>query len=200
MNPQYMLILIVAGMALVTFVFAAIWASRYVRVGPNRVLIVSGRQHILPDGTRRGFRIVRTGGTFVVPVVEKADILSLEVLSIEMPKLSVRSAGMPVEVECLAQVKIKGDEAAILAAAEHFLSKNEGEMKNIVRPVLEKHLRAILGSLNGQEIEREPEGCADRVIAAATTELGKMGVGVVSLGIKAKGLRLKAESTSLQWQ
>jgi len=43
MNPQYMLVLAVAGMVLVTIIFVAIWASRYVRVGPNRVLIVSGR-------------------------------------------------------------------------------------------------------------------------------------------------------------
>jgi flotillin len=194
MNPQYMLILTVAGMVLVTAIFAAIWASRYVKVGPNRVMIVSGRQHILPDGTRRGFRIVKSGGTFVVPVVEKADVLSLELLSIEMPKLSVRTAGAPVGVDCLAQVKIKGDEAAILAAAEHFLSKSEEEMKDIVRPVLEKHLRRVLGGLSVEEIDRDPEACAARVEAATSQDLGHMGLGVVSLTIGTVGAeRLKAK-------
>jgi flotillin len=176
----------VAGVVFVTIIFAAIWITRFVRVGPNRVLIVSGRQHLLPDGTRRGYRIVRSGGTFVVPVVEKADALSLEVLSIEMPKLRVRTAGVPVEVDCLAQVKIKGDEASILAAAEHFLSKNEAEMKQIVRPVLEKHLRVVLGGLTVQEIERDPEACAARVEAAASQDLGKMGLDVVSFTIQPK--------------
>ncbi len=76
------MILATTGMVAVVVIFAAIWASRYVRVGPNRVLIVSGRQHVRPDGTRRGFRIVRGGGTFVIPVIEKADSLSLEVLNI----------------------------------------------------------------------------------------------------------------------
>ncbi|MCX6927934.1 MAG: flotillin family protein, partial [Verrucomicrobia bacterium] len=176
MNPQYMLIITVAGMVLVVFVFAAIWASRYVKVGPNRVLIVSGRQYQLGDGTRRGFRIVNGGGTFVFPVIEKADALSLEVLRIEMPRLSVRTAAAPVEVDCLAQVKINGDEPSILAAAEHFLSKNEGEMKDIVRPVLEKRLRAILGSLTVQEIDRDPEACAARVEAAVSPDLRNMGL------------------------
>jgi flotillin len=184
MNPQYMLILTVAGMVLVTVIFAAIWASRYVRVGPNRVLIVSGRQHILPDGTRRGFRIIRGGGTFVIPVIEKAEVLSLEVLGIEMPRLSVRTAGGPVEVDCLAEVKIKGDEAAILAAAEHFLSKSEGEMKDIVRPVLERHVRGILGGLNSDELGQDIGACAARVEAAASPDLGHMGLGVVSFAIR----------------
>jgi flotillin len=179
-----MTLVAVAGMVVVTVVFAAIWANRYVRVGPNRVLIVSGRQHVLPDGTRRGSRMVRGGGTFVFPVIEKADMLSLEVLNIEMPMLSVRTAGAPVQVDCLAQVKIKGDEAAILAAAEHFLSKSEGEMKSLVRPVLEKHLRGVLGALSAQQIELDPEGYAARVETAAAGDLGAMGLDLVSLTIE----------------
>jgi len=172
-------------MVLVVVIFAAVWASRYVRVGPNRVLIVSGRQHQLPDGTRRGFRIVKGGGTFVVPVIEKADALSLEVFSIELPKWKVPSAnGVPVPVDCVAQVKIKGDDASILAAAEHFLSKNEGEMKNIVRPVLEKHLRASLGSLSAEEIDRDLAACAARVEAAASPDLGNLGLGLVSFTLR----------------
>jgi len=183
-----MLILTVAGVALVTFVFIAIWASRYVKVGPNRVLIVSGRQHQLADGTRRGFRIVKGGGTFVLPVIEKAEALSLEVISIEMPKCKVPSAKVvPVTVDCLAQAKIKGDEASILAAAEHFLSKNEGEMKNIVKPVLEKHMRTILGSLSVAEIGQDFEACAARVEAAASLDLGNMGLGIVSFTIQSAG-------------
>jgi flotillin len=185
MNPHYMIIPAAVVMVLVTFVFVAIWASRYVKVGPNRVLVVSGRLRQLPDGTRVGFRIVKGGGTFVFPVIEKSEVLSLEVLTIEMPKCKARTAkGAAVEAECLAQVKIKGDDASILAAAEHFLSKSEGEMKNIVRPILEKHLRAVLGNLNVEEIDRDTEACAARVETAAAMDLGNLGLGMVSFTIR----------------
>ena len=185
MTPQFIMVLAVVVMVLFTFVFAAIWASRYKKVGPNRVLIVSGRQHQLADRTRLGFRIVKAGGTFVLPVIEKAETLSLEVVGIEMPKWKGRTAkGVPVEADCLAQVKIRGDDASILAAAEHFLSKNEEETKNIVRPVLEKHLGTILGSLNAEEIDRDLEACAARVQTAAAQELGNMGLGMVSFTIR----------------
>jgi flotillin len=185
MNPPYMVMLAALGLVVVIIIFAAIWATRYVKVGPNRVLIVSGRQIQLPDGTRRGFRIVKGGGTFVVPVIEKADVLSLEVISIEMPKWRVRAAkGVPVEADCLAQVKIKGDDASILAAAEHFLSKDEAEVKKIVRPVLEKHLRTILGGLNVEDIDRELEASAATVEAAASRDLSNMGLGIVNFTIR----------------
>ena len=52
---------VVAGL-FVFFVFFGIWASRYTKVGPNQVLVISGRKRRVldPDGTTRevGFRIV----------------------------------------------------------------------------------------------------------------------------------------------
>ena len=185
MNPQYILIFAVAGMILVMFVFFAIFLSRYVKVGPNQVLIVSGRKIRLPDGTQVGFRIVKGGGTFVFPVVEKANVLSLEVLTIEMPKSKLRTAkGEPVDADCLAQVKINGDDASILAACSHFLSKKEEEIKSIVRPVLEKHLRTIVGNLSPEEVCQNSGECAARVQAAASVDLDKMGLGVISFTIQ----------------
>jgi flotillin len=74
----------VAGVLFVLILFALIWSSRYVKVGPNEVLIVSGRQKkmIDTDGVARwvGYRMVQGGGTFVWPVIERYDILSLELL------------------------------------------------------------------------------------------------------------------------
>jgi len=185
MNPQYLILLAVAGIMVVMFLFVAIWANRYVKVGPNQVLVVSGRRRLLPDGRYAGFRFVRGGGTFVLPVIEKAEVLSLEVVSIEMPKLKVRTAqGVAVEVDCLAQIKIKGEDMSILAAAEHFLSKSAVEIKNVVRPILEKHLRTNLGSKSIEEIGQDLERCAARVQDASSADLGKMGLSVISLTIQ----------------
>ena len=46
----------------------ALWASRYIKVGPDEVAVISGRRRELSvDGEMRdvGFRVVRNGGTFV---------------------------------------------------------------------------------------------------------------------------------------
>lgn len=184
MNPRFVLLPIVA-MGLVMVVFLGIWLTRYVKVGPNQVLIVSGRRRQLPDGTHVGFRIVKGGGTFVFPVIEKADKFSLEVFSIAMPKFKVRTAhGQNVEADCVAQVKIKGDDASILAAAEHFLGKSEGDLQNLVRPILEKHLRAVLGNSSFEDLSQTPESFADRVQVASTADLGAMGLCVISCTIR----------------
>src|ERR1035441_8585619 len=42
--------MVAAGLVIVVVLFAAIWASRYIKVGPNEVLVVSGRPHRFPGG------------------------------------------------------------------------------------------------------------------------------------------------------
>ena len=45
----------VVAIVLVLVIFIAFWASRYAKVGPNQVLVVSGKKHALreADGTVR---------------------------------------------------------------------------------------------------------------------------------------------------
>jgi flotillin len=129
--------------------------------------------------------LVKGGGTFVIPVVEKADVLSLEVMSIEMPRASLPAAdGRAIEVECRAQVKINGDDRSIVAAVEHFLTKSQNEIKDIIRPVLEKHLAKALRNLNGAEAARNPAEVAAEVLNAASADLASMGMSIISFTIR----------------
>src|SRR2546427_1734226 len=182
-------IIAVVAVVFVIFIFMAIWASRYTKVGPNEVLVVSGRKHkfLEPDGTYavRGFRIVKGGGTFVIPVVEKVDILSLELLTIDVNTPEVyTSKGVPVRVDGVAQIKVKGDDIAIATAAEQFLSKGTEEIKNIAMQTMEGHLRAILGTMTVEEIYQNRDAFASKVQEVAAGDMANMGLGIVSFTIR----------------
>ncbi len=180
-----MMILAVAATVFVLFVFMAIWASRFAKVGPNQVLIVSGRKVQLPDGRSVGFRIVKRGGTFVFPIFERADALSLEVIPIDMPSSNAQtSGGQAVQADCAAQVKVKSDDASIMAAAEHFLNKSPAEIATLVRPLLEKHLSSVLASSNLDTLTQNPAPCAALVQDAAAKDLAPMGLSVLSFTLR----------------
>ncbi len=181
--------LVTVGILFVIFVFIIIWASRYTKVGPNEVLIVSGRKRkvIDPDGIERerGFRIVKGGGTFVVPVVEKVDILSLELLTIDVQTPEVyTSKGVPVKVDGVAQIKVKGDDISIATAAEQFLSKDTAAIMNIAMQTMEGHLRAILGTMTVEEIYQNRDAFAAKVQEVAAGDMANMGLGIVSFTIR----------------
>ena len=181
--------LVIVGTVFVVFVFAAVWASRYTKVGPNEVLVVSGRNYRVtdPDGSvrARGFRIVKGGGTFIIPVIEKADILSLELLTIDVQTPEVyTSKGVPVRVDGVAQTKVKGDDISIATASEQFLSKGTDEIRNIATQTLEGHLRAILGTLTVEEIYQNRDMFAAKVQEVAAGDMANMGLGIVSFTIR----------------
>src|ERR1017187_7006026 len=127
-------VVIIAAVVIVVVVFLLLYMvfSRYTKVGPNQVLVVSGIKHREQDGSKVGFRIVKGGGTFVWPIFEKVDILSLELLTIDVQTPEVyTSKGVPVKVDGVAQIKVKGDDVSIRTAAEQFLSKGVDDIKNI---------------------------------------------------------------------
>lgn len=184
-----LLISAVAVIVFVIFLFLIIWASRYTKVGPNQVLVISGRKRRMmdPDGTVRevGFRIVKGGGVFVYPVVEKVDILSLELLTIDVQTPEVyTSKGVPVLVDGVAQIKVKGDDISIGTAAEQFLSKGTDDVKNIATQTLEGHLRAILGTMTVEDIYQNRDAFASKVQEVAAGDMANMGLGIVSFTIR----------------
>ena len=178
---------IIAAVVIVIVVFLLLYMifSRYTKVGPNQVLIVSGRKHKLEDGSSVGFRIVKGGGTFVLPIFEKVDLLSLELLTIDVQTPEVyTSKGVPVKVDGVAQIKVKGDDISIRTSAEQFLGKAQDEIRNIATQTLEGHLRAILGTMTVEEIYQNRDAFASKVQEVAAGDMANMGLGIVSFTIR----------------
>jgi flotillin len=171
-------------------VLAFVYSARYKKVGPNEVLIISGRRVLVPDATtgervRRSFRVVRGGGAFIWPVLERVDNLSLELMTIEVVTTNVyTSQGVPVTVDGVAQVKVGSDDVSIITAAEQFLSKSTTQIQNVALQTLEGHLRAILGNLSVEEIYRDRDKFAQRVQEVSALDMKNMGLTIVSFTIK----------------
>ncbi|CAG0963648.1 Inner membrane protein YqiK [Anaerolineae bacterium] len=165
-------------------------SSRYQKVGPNEALIISGRgqTRINPStgqSERVGYRIVKGGGTVIWPVLERAERLSLEVMTLEIETPRVYSSqGVAVTVDGIAQVKVKSDEISIATSAEQFLSKSTDEIKQVALQTLEGHLRGIVGTLSVEEIYKDRDRFAQRVQEVSAGDMANMGLGIVSFTIK----------------
>ncbi len=183
-------ILVAVGVLFVMLVLAGFYASRYKKVGPNQVLVVSGRRRTVVNpisGQKEllGFRVVKGGGTFIFPVLERVDVLSMEILTIEVEVRSVYTVeGVPVHVDGVAQIKIRGDDSSIYTAAEQFLSKGPEGIVYVAHETLAGHLRAILGMLTVEEIYKDRDAFAGKVLEVSGGDLANMGLEIVSFVIK----------------
>ncbi len=171
------------------FAAMALFARNYIKVPPSMVAILYGRKHAITDdrGNRAtvGFRVVRGGAALRVPVLEKVEYLSLNVISIPL-KISraYTKEGVPVTVEAVANVKIAGDDLSLRGAAERFLGMTTEKIKEVIFQTLEGHLRAILGTLTVEEINADRQAFAQKMTDEAAVDLKKMGVNIDILTIQ----------------
>ncbi len=176
MNEQ---VLMVAGIAVLAVVFILVMSARlYRKAGPNEALIVYGFR-----GTPR---VIKGGGTLVMPMVENCRGLSLELMSFDVAPTQdlYTKQGVAVTVEAVAQIKVKSDPESILTAAEQFLTKSPAEREGLIRLVMEGHLRGIIGQLTVEEIVKQPEMVGDRMRSTCADDMNKMGLEVISFTIK----------------
>jgi len=182
-------ILAVLGAFVVFMLLFLAVAKRYKKVGPNQVMIISGGRHKLrttaDDAEITGYRIRKGGGAFVWPLIERVDVMSLEVMTLDITTPEVYTKpGVPIVVDGVTQVKIKGDEGSIRTAAEQFLGKTVEQIKEIALQTIEGHLRAIIGTLTVEEIYRNRDQFASSVQDVAVSDMANMGLEIVSFTLK----------------
>ncbi len=181
MTEVYIALAVVVGLLMLI----AIAKSLLYICPPNEVLIFSGRQHRLSDGSTRGFRLVFGGRGWRVPIIETVDRMTLNV--IEVP-LSIRGAysrgGIALNVGAIANVKISSDRGVIGNAIERFLGQNLDEVRRVAKETLEGHLREVLAKLTPEEVNESRLKFAQQLQADSSDDLRKLGIHLDTLKIQ----------------
>src|SRR5438270_6372260 len=174
--------LVIPAIGVVTLVIVVILLIQTVgrllrKVGPNQALIVYGAG---------GTRVITGGSHFVIPLYQRAQEFPLELMSFDVapPQDLYTSQGVAVNVEAVTQIKVRSDEQSIRTAAEQFLSKRQDERENLIRLVMEGHLRGIVGQLTVEELVKDPENVGSKMLKTVTPDMEKMGLEVISFTIK----------------
>src|SRR5438132_1688661 len=179
MDPLILLVIGVAALVAVVFILIQTWGRLLRKVGPNQALIVYGA---VPGGTK----VITGGSKFVVPLYQRAQEFSLELMSFDVAPAQdlYTSQGVAVNVEAVTQIKVRSDDASITTAAEQFLSKSQQEREGLIRLVMEGHLRGIVGQLTVEELVKDPENVGSKMLKTVTPDMEKMGLEVISFTIK----------------
>src|SRR5260370_474353 len=167
----------IVSLLIVFFICFRIYGGLLRKVGPNRALIVYGRG---------GTQVVIGGVEFVIPLLQRAQEFSLELMSFDVAPRQVlyTSQGVAVNVEAVTQIKVRSDDESIKVAAEQFLSKSQDERENLIRLVMEGHLRGIVGQLTVEDLVKDPESMGAKMLGTVTPDMQKMGLAVISFTIK----------------
>jgi flotillin len=131
------------------------------------------------------YKIVKGGMTIVLPFVHEVKELDLSLITLDVAVHSVLSSNaVPIMVDGIAQIKIGSDDTSIATAAEQLLDKTVEDIKYVAIQTLQGHLRAIIGLMTVEEVYKDREAFAQRVLEVAVDDLSGMGLQIVSFTIK----------------
>jgi flotillin len=176
------IIVVASVLAAALLIAFAVWAHQYTKVGPNEVLIISGRRGRTDDV---GYRIVRGGGTYVRPFREKVQRMSLELMQFDVRTPETYTVhGVPVGIDGVCMVKIDGSADGIERAAQQFLSRGPDDIVRTALQAVEGHMRAAVGGLSIEDIFKDRQKLVAAARDLAEPDLHRMGLEIVSLTVR----------------
>ncbi|MCR5609009.1 MAG: flotillin family protein, partial [Lachnospiraceae bacterium] len=172
--------LVIAGIVIgVIVIFMIMVTTMWKRVPQDKALVITGLRK----------KVISGGGGFVIPLLERADKISLENMKIEVKTEGARTEqGVDIRADGVAVIKVKSDKESILSASEQFNTGHEDQtiavIKDTAKDVLEGKLREIISKMTVEEIYKDREVFASQVQEVAA-------VGLASLGLELKAFTIR---------
>ena len=144
---------------------------------PNEAAVLTGRNRLLGDGNKVGYRSISGGRTFRVPIIETVQHMNLETIPIDVMVSNAFSKGnIPLNVEAIANVKIASQpEWVFNNAVERLLGKTDEEIQALAQDTLTGNLRGVLATLTPEAVNEDRLGFAKALSEDAGEDLASLG-------------------------
>jgi flotillin len=174
----------IIGAFILLALVAYLIVSRIKVAGPNEAYIITGRKGSPVKNPETGEvshdmsgqKVVMGASVFVLPFVQRLHVMDLSSRRISVSiRGAVSSQGIKADLDGVAVVKVGGNEDAIRAASQRFLTQQK-EVDTFTTEVLAGSLRAIVGRLTVEEIIKDRARFASAVAEEAETSLTNQGL------------------------
>lgn len=173
----------------------------YKKAPPTEAIVVTGFGLSKP-------KVVCGKGTFVLPVLQRADRLNMRLLKIDVktPETGVKTKnGVSLWIDSVVTIQVYSENSTVLdeevnasglkdakayimsrqqAAISNFLGMNEQGINEKVNDVLQGNLREIVSDMTVDQILTNRKQMAVSVIENARPDLAKMGLEVVTFNVQ----------------
>ena len=153
-------------------------ACGYVKAPPNKAYIVSG--------LRKKEKILIGRAGFRMPLIERIDKLSLDVMQVDVKTSEAVPTNefINVTVDGVANIKISSNPELLEKAAEALLGMDKKQLIFLVTQVLEGNMREIVGSVGLKEMVQERQVVAEKIKENAVPDMQKLGIEIVNFNIQ----------------
>ena len=129
-------------------------ASRYRKVGPNQVLIITGGLlkgpylTVVPETSTR-VKVVKGGGAFVWPIIQQAQVINMDTFTYEVQVNNVMTKdNVKVNAKATATLRIGSDRKMIAIASEKIMGLKQEDLLDQMERITTGAIRDTLSQLS----------------------------------------------------
>jgi flotillin len=161
------------------FTFFMLLVNRYKRCPSNRILVKYGKV-----GGGNTSLCIHGGATFVYPLLQDYDWLSLEPMQIEIPLRDALSMeNIRVSVPSVFTVAIGTEPAVMQNAAIRLLGLAPQQIMKQAQDIIFGQLRQVIASMRIEDINRDREAFLQNIQHSLEPELRKIGLVLINVNI-----------------
>ncbi len=173
------LLMVVFGV-FIAFSFLLVIARRFKRCPSNRILVIYGKTR-----SGRTSKCLHGGGTFVWPLIQNYEYLSLDPIQIEIPLQGALSIeNIRVSVPSVFTVAIGIDEETMNNAAIRLLGLKTPDVMKQAEDMIFGQLRQVIASMRIEEINKDRDIFLSKIQTSLEPELKKIGLVLINVNIK----------------
>lgn len=169
----------VAVIVLAVVLLVMFLVSRYQTPKVNQAIVISGST-AKGDGA---MKVLTKRGGFVWPIIQRSVSISLIARQITTECDVISNDKITLHVSAVATFKVGETDESIAAAAQRF-AEHEEDIKVQVNETLEGSLRAIVGTLNVEDLLTDRQKFQEKVREEINETLGPQGLQLDNLNIK----------------
>ena len=145
--------------------------------GPNEILVISGRRHVLADGSSVGYKVLHGGRGIRIPILEEINRMDTRIVPVMVEvKNAYSRGGIPLVVHAIANVKIATDPGLVRNAIERLLNVPASGIATVARQTLEGVLREVVAELTPEEVNEDRLKFAATLMRNAKDDFDKLGL------------------------
>jgi len=144
---------------------------------PSELLVISGQQHKLADGSVVGYKVLHGGRGIRIPILEQVNRMDKRLIPVMVEVQNAYSkGGIPLTVHAIANVKVTSDRKFVRNAIERCLSMSPRQIGTVAQQTLEGVLREVVAELTPEEVNEDRLKFAETLRKHAEDDLQKLGL------------------------
>ncbi len=176
-DPALMLIGGAVGLVVLIGIILYVVSQILLICRPSELMVISGQQHKLADGSVVGYKVLHGGRGIRIPILEQVNRMDKRLIPVMVEVQNAYSkGGIPLTVHAIANVKVTSDRKFVRNAIERCLSMSPRQIGTVAQQTLEGVLREVVAELTPEEVNEDRLKFAETLRKHAEDDLQKLGL------------------------